>query len=269
MPIRLEPLVNPATVDLSDEAAVIDGAPKGDEADERLARIRVRIEELQLALGAEERRALLVILQGRDTSGKDGVIKRVFGDLNPSYCQVSSFKRPTPMELRHDYLWRVHQVVPPAGVIGIFNRSHYEDVLVVRVHQLVPEARWRLRYQHINDFERMLTDNGVTILKFMLHISREEQRQRLEERLADPGKNWKFEVGDLKERSYWDSYTEAYRDVLLRTSTEWAPWHVVPADRKNARDLLIGTRVLETLEGMAPSYPVADPEVLAYRGRIT
>src|SRR5690606_8518979 len=136
----------------------------------------------------------------------DGVIKSVFGDLNPAYCQVRTFKRPTPLELRHDYLWRGHAVVPPAGPVGVFNRSHYEDVLVVRVHSLVPEPVWRLRYGHINDFERLLTDSGVKILKFFLHISKEEQRERLEARLDDPTKNWKFEVGDLAERALWDKY---------------------------------------------------------------
>ena len=269
MTTRLLPVTGPGPVNLDDAAALPShDLPTGKDADERLTAIRSRIEALQLTLGAEERRALLVVLQGRDTSGKDGVVKKVFGDLNPSFCQVSSFKRPTPLELRHDFLWRAHQVVPPAGVIGIFNRSHYEDVLVVRVHQLVPESLWRKRYDHINDFERMLTDHGVTILKFMLHISREEQRKRLEERLADSTKNWKFEAGDLGERKLWDQYTQAYQDVLARTSTAWAPWYVVPGDKKSARDLLIGETVLDTLEKMAPRYPAAAPDVLALRGTI-
>ncbi len=266
---QLQPLINPGTVSLTDaDALPPDGLAKGKDADKILADVRRRIETLQLALGAEERRALLVVLQGRDTSGKDGVIRSVFGDLNPMYCQVSSFKRPTPLELRHDFLWRAHQVVPAAGMIGIFNRSHYEDLLVVRVHNLVPEALWRKRYQHINDFERMLVDHGVTILKFALHISKEEQRQRLEDRLADDEKNWKFEVGDLKERGFWDQYTAAYQDVLSLTSTDWAPWYLVPGDKKTARDLLIGGVVLDTLEKMAPRYPKAAPEVLGYRGKI-
>jgi len=265
----LTPLIRPSHVDLRDEDALPPaGLLKGGDLDDRLAAIRRRLEELQLALGAEDRRSLLVVLQGRDTSGKDGVVKKVFGDLNPSYCRVSSFKRPTPLELRHDFLWRAHQVAPPAGVIGIFNRSHYEDVLVVRVHNLVPEALWRRRYQHINDFEKMLTDHGVTILKFMLHISKEEQRQRLEERLADPTKNWKFEVGDLKERARWDEYTEAYREALVQCSTEWAPWYLVPADKKSARDLLVGEVVVHAMERLAPQYPPADPEALALRGTI-
>jgi PPK2 family polyphosphate:nucleotide phosphotransferase len=266
---RLKPLVHPGPVSLTDaDARAPKDLPNGKEAEQRLAEMRARIEELQLALGAENRRALLVVLQGRDTSGKDGVVKKVFGDLNPSFCQVTSFKRPTPLELRHDFLWRAHQVVPPAGTIGIFNRSHYEDVLVVRVHRLVPDTLWAKRYQHINEFERMLVDHGVSILKFALHISREEQRQRLEDRLADPTKNWKFEEGDLKERALWDEYTAAYQDLLERTSTEWAPWYLVPADKKSARDQLIGEVVLQTLEGMNPKYPAASPEVLAYRGTI-
>lgn len=270
MTSRLKPLINPGKVTLTDaDALPSNGFAKGNEADQALAEIRRRVEELQLALGAEERQSLLVVLQGRDTSGKDGVIKKVFGDLNPMYCQVSSFKRPTPLELRHDFLWRAHQVVPAAGMIGIFNRSHYEDVLVVRVHDLVPEQLWRKRYQHINDFERMLADHGVTILKFALHISKEEQRQRLEDRLADDQKNWKFEAGDLTERGFWDQYTAAYQDILELTSTKWAPWYLVPGDKKAARDLLIGGVVVEALEKMAPQYPKAAPDVLSYRGKIT
>ena len=265
----LKPLINPAVVTLDDQAALPPtGLPKNDELDRAVASMRKRIEVLQLALGAEERRAVLVVLQGRDASGKDGVIKNVFGDLNATYCQVSSFKRPTALELRHDFLWRAHQVVPPAGVIGVFNRSHYEDVLVVRVHNLVPEAVWSRRYQHINDFERMLVDHGVTILKFALHVSKEEQRQQLEERLADPAKNWKFEAGDLKERALWDQYTTAYQEMLRRCSTEWAPWYLVPGDKKRARDFLIGEVVVEALERMGPTYPAGDPEVLALRGTI-
>jgi PPK2 family polyphosphate:nucleotide phosphotransferase len=267
---KLQPLVHPKNVHLTDAGAVTDlPVPKKDGVrDDELEALRDRLEKQARALAAEQRRAVLVVLQGRDAAGKDGTIRKVFGDLNPAFCRVSTFKRPTPLELRHDYLWRVHQVAPPAGTIGIFNRSHYEDVLVVRVHSLVPEARWRLRYQHINDFERLLTDCGVTVLKFMLHISREEQRERLEERLADPAKNWKFDVGDLKERAKWDDYTAAYEEMLERTSTEWAPWYVVPADKKGARNLLIAEVVVDALERLAPQFPPGDPEVLAWRGKI-
>lgn len=266
---RLEPLVRPATVALTDAMACPpEGVPSGREAKDVLKAARKRLEALQHAVGAEGRRAVLVVLQGRDTAGKDGVIKGVFGDLNAAYTRVHSFKKPTPLELRHDFLWRVHQVVPPAGVLGIFNRSHYEDVLVVRVHSLAPESLWRKRYHHINEFERMLTDHGVTIVKFMLHISRDEQRRRLEARLADPTKNWKFEAGDLKERALWGQYTEAYEEMLRETSTDWAPWHVVPADRKRARDVLIAQVMIRTLEGLDPQYPAAAPDVLSYLGRI-
>jgi PPK2 family polyphosphate:nucleotide phosphotransferase len=175
---------------------------------------------------------------------------------------VSTFKRPTEYELARDYLWRIHQVVPPKGTIGIFNRSHYEDVLVVRVHELVPEEVWSKRYDQINDFERMLTECGVVILKFFLHISREEQKDRLLERIHDPLKNWKFQVGDLDERKLWDEYTEAYEDVLEKCSTSWAPWYLVPADRKKTRDLLVAQVVVDALVKMNPQFPRVDPEVL-------
>jgi PPK2 family polyphosphate:nucleotide phosphotransferase len=265
----LEPLIRPASVSLSDQSALPpDDLLRGKAADQRLEELTDRLEELVSAIGAEEKRAVLVVLQARDTGGKDGLIRKVFGDLNPAYTRVTSFKRPTPLELRHDFLWRAHQAVPPAGSLGIFNRSHYEDVLVVRVHGLAPEPLWRKRYHHINEFERMLADHGVTILKFLLHISKEEQRERLEQRLADPAKNWKFAVGDLEERKLWDRYTDAYRDMVLETGTEWAPWYVVPADRKSARDLLVAETVVAALERLAPRYPAADPAVLSYRGKI-
>lgn len=228
-----------------------------------------RMEALQAALGAGQQHALLIVLQGRDTSGKDGTIRKAFGRLNPAFCTVTGFKRPTPLELRHDYLWRIHQVVPPRGTIGIFNRSHYEDVLAVRVHRLQPEAVWRRRYDHINRFERMLTEEGVVIRKLLLHISKEEQRQRLEERLDDPTKNWKFEPGDLQERALWDDYTAAYSEMLERCSTEYAPWYIVPADKNKPRDWLVADLVVRTLEELNLQYPAADPAVLAYRGKIT
>jgi PPK2 family polyphosphate:nucleotide phosphotransferase len=221
-----------------------------------------RLVELQVALYAESKQALLVVLQGRDASGKDGLTRTVFGPLNSQGCVVSNFKRPTDYELARDYLYRVHHLVPPKGTIGIFNRSHYEDVLVVRVHGLVPKDVWSKRYEQINQFEKMLTENGVTILKFMLHISKDEQKQRLIDRLNDPLKNWKFQVGDLEERKRWADYTEAYEDALERTSTEWAPWYVVPADHKRTRDLLVARQVVDALEGMAPRFPKVDPGVL-------
>jgi PPK2 family polyphosphate:nucleotide phosphotransferase len=258
----LKPVKSGEKIRLTDATAVDDGEPHGKEADAALEPLLERLPELQTALYAEAKQALLIVLQGRDASGKDGLTRRVFGPLNSQGCVVSNFKRPTVYELARDYLWRVHQVVPPKGTIGIFNRSHYEDLLVVRVHDLVPKAVWDLRYDQINDFERMLTENGVTILKFFLHISKEEQKDRLLERLHDPLKNWKFEVGDLEERKRWDDYTEAYEDVLHKCSTSWAPWYVVPADRKTTRNLLVARVVVDTLQRMAPKFPRVDPEVL-------
>lgn len=257
----LTPIEPDTRVRLTDKDAEDARALKGDAAEELLPLLQ-RLEELQTALYAEAKRSLLVVLQGRDASGKDGLIRRVFGPLNSQGCVVSTFKRPTDVELAHDYLWRVHQVVPPHGSIGIFNRSHYEDVLVVRVHELVPKSVWSERYDQINAFEKMLSQNGVTILKFMLHVSRAEQKERLLERLNDPAKNWKFQVGDLDERNYWDEYTKAYEDILAKTSTRWAPWYVVPADRKKTRDVHVAQVVVDALERMAPQFPSVDPDVL-------
>lgn len=237
--------------------------------DEELDAVGEAIDALQAALGAEQLRALLVVLQGRDACGKDGTTRRVFSKVNPALCSVTNFKRPNELELHHDYLWRVHQAIPARGMIGIFNRSHYEDVLTVRVHGLVPEPVWRKRFTQINEFESMLSDEGVVIRKFFLHVSREEQRKRLEERLDDPAKNWKFQAGDLGERVLWDNYTEAYEDVLELTSTERSPWFIVPADKNRARDLMVAQVVLRTLQDMNPRYPAADPAVLALRGTIT
>jgi PPK2 family polyphosphate:nucleotide phosphotransferase len=252
----LAPLAAGSAPDLGDAVAGPPaGAPTKPEALAETGRLAQRIDALQEALYAENRRALLVVLQGRDTAGKDGVIRKVFGSINPQGLAITSFKVPSALELAHDYLWRVHQAVPVRGTIGVFNRSHYEDVLAVRVHALVPEAVWRPRYEQIVQFERLLTANGVTILKFYLHISREEQRERLLARLNDPAKYWKFSAGDLGERERWDGYTEAYREALARTSTAEAPWYLVPADKKYLRDLLVAQVVLETLRRMNPSFP--------------
>jgi PPK2 family polyphosphate:nucleotide phosphotransferase len=234
----------------------------------RVERIGKELTQLQAALYAESRQSLLVVFQARDAGGKDGVVKRVFGPLNTQGHYVQSFGVPTELELGHDYLWRVHQHTPRKGYIGVFNRSHYEDVLVVRVEALVPEKVWRKRYRQINEFERHLSENGVTILKFFLHISHDEQKQRLLERLDDPSKNWKFKSGDLKVREKWDQYSEAYTDMLRRCSTRWAPWYVVPADDKRVRDYLVARTVLRTLRRMNPKFPPADPEVLAWRDKI-
>ena len=247
---------------LTDKTTVDPDAPRGEDAEERIAPLLERLTELQVALYAESKRALLVVVQGRDASGKDGVTRGVFGPLNVQGCVVTNFKRPTDYELARDYLWRAHQAVPPKGTIGIFNRSHYEDVLVVRVHKLVPKAAWSGRYRQINEFERILTENGVVILKFFLHVSRAEQKKRLLERLHDPLKNWKFQAGDLDERKLWDDYTRAYTDALRKCSTKWAPWYLVPADRKKTRDLLVAETVVATLERMNPKFPRVDPQVL-------
>lgn len=258
----LKPVTPGAKVQLKDANAVDDDEPRGDAVEPLLQPLLEQLEELQTALYAESKQALLVVLQGRDAAGKDGLIRRVFGPLNSQGCVVSSFRRPNEYELARDYLWRVHQVVPPKGSIGVFNRSHYEDVLVVRVHELVPRETWSRRYQQINDFERILSENGVRIVKFFLHISREEQQQRLLDRLNDPLKNWKFQVGDLEERKRWDAYTEAFEDAIERCSTDWAPWYVVPADRKSTRDLLVAQVLVKTLREMDPRFPRVDPEVM-------
>lgn len=226
-----------------------------EEAIARLDRNRERLSVLQHLLYAEGRRAMLVVLQGIDAGGKDGTIREVMSGLNPQGVDVTSFKAPEGAEKRHDYLWRVHNAVPELGKIGIFNRSHYEDVLVVRVHNLVPKSEWSKRYQHINDFERMLTDCHVTIVKFLLYISKEEQALRFRDRLDDPAKNWKFSQDDLKERAFWDDYIQAYEAMLRQCSKKEAPWYVIPANRKWFRNLAVSEIVRQTLEGMNLKYP--------------
>jgi PPK2 family polyphosphate:nucleotide phosphotransferase len=226
-----------------------------EDARKQLKADREELARLQELLYAEGKRALLIVLQAMDTGGKDGAIRHVMSGVNPQGCCVTSFKVPTPVELAHDYLWRVHNVVPPRGMIGIFNRSHYEDVLVVRVHNLVPKEMWSQRYEQINAFEKHLTENGVTILKFFLHISKAEQKKRLEERRDDPTKQWKFSVGDLKERAMWDDYMAAYEDAVNLTSTKWAPWHVIPADRNWYRNLAVARIVVDALRGFDMKLP--------------
>ena len=214
-----------------------------------------RLSVLQYLLYAEGKRALLVVLQGIDAGGKDGTIRHVMSGLNPQGVVVTPFKVPEGAEKRHDYLWRVHNAVPEQGSIGIFNRSHYEDVLVVRVHDLVPKPVWQKRYGQINDFERMLSENGVRIVKFLLYISKDEQAKRFRERIDDPSKNWKFSPADIKEREYWDQYIEAYQDMLEKCSTEWAPWYVIPANHKWFRNLAVSEVVRQTLESMDLKFP--------------
>jgi PPK2 family polyphosphate:nucleotide phosphotransferase len=220
-----------------------------------LLALNERLEALQELLYADSKHRLLIVLQALDAAGKDGTIRHVFEGVNPQGVKVAGFKAPTKKELAHDYLWRVHPHVPGNGEIVIFNRSHYEDVLVVRVHELVPPAVWRRRYAHINDFERMLAEEGTYILKFYLHIDQDEQKERFQARLDEPTKRWKFNPGDLEERKLWPKYTQAYQDVLSETSTEWAPWYIVPANRKWYRNLVIATIIIERLEGLDMRFP--------------
>jgi len=218
-----------------------------------------QLDKLQELLYAEAKRALLVVFQAMDTGGKDGAIEHVFSSVDPQGCQVSSFKVPTPLERSHDFLWRVHTAVPPKGMIGIFNRSHYESVLAERVLEIVPKDVWARRYDHINRFERLLADEGVTILKFYLHISRQEQKKRLQARLDDPQKQWKFSTSDLDTRARWDDYMDAYEEMLGKCSTEHAPWYVVPADRKWFRNWVISDTIVRTLKGLKMQYPPPEP----------
>ncbi|MCW3015576.1 MAG: polyphosphate kinase [Solirubrobacterales bacterium] len=234
------------------------GAP-GDKAATRMvsAELRARLDDLQARLYAEGSRSLLLVLQGMDAGGKDGTIRSVFAGVNPQGVRVATFKPPTSHELAHDFLWRVHAQAPADGEVTVFNRSHYEDVLVVRVHNLVPEQVWRGRYAHIRAFEQLLHDEGTTIVKVLLHISKEEQRRRLQARLDDPRKRWKFDRADLDERLYWDDYQQAYQDAIIRTTASHAPWYVVPGDRNWYRDWAVLSILVKTLERMDPQFPEA------------
>jgi PPK2 family polyphosphate:nucleotide phosphotransferase len=229
-----------------------------DDAPSLLEEGRTRLEALQEQLWASKGGPLLIVLQGIDTAGKDGTIRRVMTAFNPQGCTVTPFGVPTDEELAHDYLWRVHRHTPAKGHIAIFNRSHYEDVLVVRVHGLVPEETWRPRYEQINEFERHLADNGTTILKFFLWISPEEQRERLQARIDTPEKRWKFKRADLKERERWDDYVAAYEEALTRCSTESAPWYVIPSDRKWFRNIAVAEVLADAMEGLHLEYPPAE-----------
>jgi len=216
------------------------------------------LDYLQELLYAEHKHKILIVLEGMDTSGKDGVIRHVFKGVNPQGVKVASFKQPTARELDHDFLWRIHPDVPGKGEIVIFNRSHYEDILVARVHGLVPEKVIENRYENINNFEKMLGNEGTTILKFFLHISKEEQKERLKERLKDKSKHWKFSASDVNERKFWDSYVKAYELALSRTSTVYAPWYVVPADKKWYRNLVTASVIVDTLKGFNMHFPQVD-----------
>jgi PPK2 family polyphosphate:nucleotide phosphotransferase len=234
----------------------VDGAP-GDrsETEAALPTLQLQLANLQDRLWAESRRSLLVVLQAMDAGGKDGTIKHVFRGVNPQGCRVQSFKEPTHLELAHDFLWRVHRAAPRAGEIGIFNRSHYEDVLITRVHGIVPEKVWRQRYELINSFEELLAHGGTTVIKLFLHISKGEQRKRFDSRLHEPRKRWKFQPSDLTERERWDAYQEAYADALTATSTSSAPWYVIPADRKWYRNWAVSRVLIDALERIDPHYP--------------
>ena len=234
------------------------GMADKDKAKTALAGIHARLNELQEMLYAQAEHAVLVVLQATDTGGKDGTIRRVFGPLNPQGVRVAGFKQPTAEELAHDFLWRIHRKAPRKGMIRIFNRSHYEDVLVVRVHDIVPRAEVEQRYDQINAFEKHLAENGVTILKFFLHISKDEQKKRLQRRLDRPDKHWKFNTGDLAERKLWRSYARAYERALRTCSTPWAPWYVVPADHKWYRDWVVARIFLETIERLDLEYPAPE-----------
>jgi len=226
-----------------------------EQAEERFVELRDELRELQHLMYAEDRRSLLVVLQGRDAAGKDGTIRHVFGPMNPQGTRVTSFKVPSREELAHDFLWRCHRAAPKRGTVGIFNRSHYEDVLVVRVHGLVPQEIWSKRYEHINAFESLLTDAGTVILKFFLHIDRDEQLARFKKRIDNPKKNWKISEADYSERPLWDAYTEAFEDAILKCSTDVAPWFVIPANRKWARNLVIADIVANALRMLDMRFP--------------
>ena len=254
---RVEP---GAKVELShwdaDDHSAFDGNKKDGRVE--LLKLNKQMEEMQELLYAEGKQKVLIVLQGMDTAGKDGTIRHVFEGVNPQGVKVASFKVPSSEELAHDYLWRVHRQTPRSGVMTIFNRSHYEDVLVVRVHNLAPEAVWSKRYRHIVEFERLLADEGTTILKFFLHISKDEQKERLQARLDEPNKNWKFSAGDLAERKLWPEYIEAYEVMLSMTSTDNAPWYIVPANRKWYRNLVISWTVIGALKSLNMQYPPAE-----------
>ncbi|MEO5989935.1 MAG: polyphosphate kinase 2 family protein [Candidatus Eisenbacteria bacterium] len=244
------------------------GCRDKEEAVERTAENIARIDELQYRLYAENRRSLLIVLQGMDASGKDGCIRKVMAAFNPVGAHVHAFKVPTPEEANHDFLWRIHKVTPGRGEVAIFNRSHYEDVLVVRVHGLVPEKEWKRRYLLVNDFERHLSESGTSVLKFFLHINRDEQRERLLKRLEDPSRNWKFNESDLEERIRWDDYQKAFQDALAHCATPLAPWFVIPANHKWYRDFAVSEIVAETLEKMAPQPPKVKLDVKRLKARL-
>lgn len=263
MILSKELIVHPgrkARLDQRDPAST-PGAKDKESALEVIEKNTQRLAELQYLLYAESKHAVLIVIQAMDAGGKDGIIRHVMTGLNPQGCKVTPFKVPTSEELHHDFLWRIHKAAPAAGEVGIFNRSHYEDVLVVRVHKLAPRQVWSARYRQINDFEEMLALNNVTILKFYLHISREEQKKRFAQRLGDPTKQWKISEADFAERRYWDDYMAAYEDALSQCSTPWAPWYVIPADHKWFRNLAVSQIVVERMAGLGMKFPKPSVDV--------
>jgi PPK2 family polyphosphate:nucleotide phosphotransferase len=231
------------------------GHEKGPKLEAKTQKALARMDSLQYLMYAEKKHALLVVFQALDAGGKDGTIRHVMSGLNPQGCLVASFKQPSSEELAHDFLWRVHKLVPRVGDIGVFNRSHYEDVLIARVHNLVPKEVWSARYEQINAFERILAQNGMVIVKFFLHISREEQKKRFMERIDDPDRRWKISQSDFTERKYWDDYVQAYEEVLRRCSTDEAPWYIVPSNKKWFRNFAVSRILVETLEELKMKYP--------------
>ena len=264
-PLQINPeqfRVRPGTdVKLDEWSTSSTGGYTGDKqtAPDVLAALNERLADLQQMLYAESAHKFLIVMQGMDTSGKDGTIKHVFRTINPVGVKVANFKRPNDVEMAHDYLWRVHEQTPRKGHMTIFNRSHYEDVLVVRVNELAPKRIWERRFEHIRNFEQMLVDEGTTIVKLFLHISKEEQRARLQERIDNPAKHWKFEHGDITERAHWDSYTEAYEQAIGETSTKHSPWYVVPADKKWYRNLVVSQLLIDKLDALEMRYP--EPQI--------
>jgi PPK2 family polyphosphate:nucleotide phosphotransferase len=237
------------------------GVASKDDGRERVDRLLDDLDALHDRLWAEAQRSVLVVLQGMDASGKDGAIRRVLTGLNPQGCMVVNFKAPTSRDLAHDYLWRIHEACPPRGILGVMNRSHYEDVVTARVIDVVGDEEVERRYRHIREFERMLTDEGTTVVKAFLHISKGEQRERLQARIDDPEKNWKFNRSDLETRQRWDDYQRRYDQALTATSTEWAPWYVVPADHKWVRDVAVSTLLLDVLERLDPRFPTPQEDL--------
>ncbi len=266
MELETKNIIRPGElVNLNDYAPEYTGDyEKKGQTKRRLKKLHKQLLKLQELLYAGNQHALLIILQGMDTCGKDGTIRRVMAGINVQGCDVVSFKVPSADELSRDFLWRAHRAVPSKGKIGIFNRSHYEDVLVVRVHNLVPEGVWSQHYQQINNFEKMLVESGTIVLKFFLHISKDEQKARLESRISDPTKHWKIEESDVRERAYWDDYMQAYEVMLQKCSTDWAPWHVIPANKKWYRNLVITECIVETLRKLDMRYPEPSVDITKF-----